>query len=64
MLICKGPCAKYLRINKTGAITTTQILDRDTGEIKDLQGVCFVEIEVSFYMMNSTVITDFVKIKL
>lgn len=63
-MICKGPCAKYLRINKAGVITTTKSLDRDNGEIKDVRGVCFVEIEVSFYMMNKTskFITDFVKI--
>lgn len=45
-------------------ITTTKILDRDNGEIKDVRGVCFVEIEVSFYMMNNTskFIADFIKI--
>lgn len=43
----KGPCAEYFSINKTGVITTKKNLDRDTGEIKNVRGRCFIEIEVS-----------------
>lgn len=64
MLIYKGFCVKYFCINKVGVIIIIKIFDRDNGEIKDVWGVCFVEIEVSFYMMNKIFkfIVNFIKI--
>nr|XP_034311814.1 cadherin-23 [Crassostrea gigas]XP_034311815.1 cadherin-23 [Crassostrea gigas]XP_034311816.1 cadherin-23 [Crassostrea gigas]XP_034311818.1 cadherin-23 [Crassostrea gigas] len=42
-----GSCAQYLIINETGFISTAPgtNLDRDSGEISLVRGVCFIEIE-------------------
>ena len=48
--IISGTCFSLFKINaENGEIKTTDVIDRDTGDIKDASGVCSLTVMVNFF---------------